>query len=243
MISSQESSRSELEGAPAQAGPTASSRGQAFDAAPRRYPFIVLEGLDGVGKTTVAAATARRLNARGMPAIAVCTPRYPFKATAAEVIRDSASEARFLFFLAAVYDCAQFVLGSLPSSAIVCDRYVFSTIAYHEAIGVDTAAGAPRLPLLLPDHGFLLDAVDTSIRLSRMKNRSAPTQADEEFARIEREAVTRAVFSRFGLTYVDVSVKEIEEVVDSVVALVESAQWPRACEYHFTSTHSLVRRF
>jgi thymidylate kinase len=158
------------------------------------------------------------------------------------VISASSTEARFFFFLAAVFDLASSVDRSLSSTSVVCDRYVFSTLAYHSALGLDIEAAACHLQLLLPDYAFFLDAPETSVRLSRIHARGSSTPADEEFAHSAKESAARQVYRRFGLIAVDVSHLGIDEVVEVLVRAIGPSRWPNTTlQRRYGSTYSLGR--
>jgi len=113
---------------------------------PSAPPLVVFEGLDGTGKSTLAAHVATRLGAvlLASPPAAV----RPFRAAADEAFpRDSASAT--LFYAASVLRVAEELEGhralGLP---VVLDRYWLSTRAYARVLGVDLQL--PEVERLLP---------------------------------------------------------------------------------------------
>src|SRR5690606_30941305 len=103
--------------------------------------FIVLEGGDGVGKSTQAAALVEWLTARGTPHVHTRQPGgTPLGASLRSLVLDPATgdvapRAEALIYAA---DKAQHLMQVVePALAeglvVVCDRYVDSMIAYQGA--------------------------------------------------------------------------------------------------------------
>jgi dTMP kinase len=107
---------------------------------PGRGFFVVLEGPEGSGKSTVGAVLAERLRAAGRPPVVV---REPGGTPAAEAIRAIvlgrdrhwSAEAELLLMVAARAEVVSRVIRpALAAGAIVlCDRYELSTRAYQGA--------------------------------------------------------------------------------------------------------------
>ena len=102
----------------------------------RRY--VAFEGVDGAGKTTVAARVADRLRARGFDVVAV---REPGGTRTGEAIREIllglggvvGDWAEALLFAAARAQLAAEVVGPALAAgrAVVSDRSVYSSLAYQ----------------------------------------------------------------------------------------------------------------
>lgn len=110
--------------------------------------FVAIEGPEGAGKSTLAAALGRRLGALGRDVVQV---REPGGTPVAEAARaafldpalDAAPLAEVFLLLAARADLVAKVIGpALARGAVVlCDRYDLSTEAYQIAgRGLDAAA-------------------------------------------------------------------------------------------------------
>ncbi len=140
----------------------------------RRY--VAFEGVDGAGKTTVAARVAERLQARGFDVVSV---REPGGTPTGEAIRGILLSlggvvgdwAEALLFAAARSQLAAEVVGPALAAgrAVVSDRSVYSSLAYQggarglgiEAVRRVNAAGLggvwPETVVLLrldPDRGL-----------------------------------------------------------------------------------------
>lgn len=109
---------------------------------PRGF-FIVVEGIDGTGKTTLARNISRRLESRGFPAVFTFEPtdgpwgkilRRSFSALG----RLTPKEELDLFLKDRKEHVIKVVSPSLEQGKIVvCDRYYFSTMAYQGARGLN----------------------------------------------------------------------------------------------------------
>lgn len=111
----------------------------------RRY--VAFEGVDGAGKTTVAARVADRLRARGFDVVSV---REPGGTPTGEAIREIllglgkvvSDWAEALLFAAARSQLASEVVGPALAAgrAVVSDRSVYSSLAYQggaRGLGID----------------------------------------------------------------------------------------------------------
>ncbi len=158
--------------------------------------FVTLEGGEGAGKSTAAAALATLLRAEG---IDVVLTREPGGTAGAEAIRavllDPALPldplAQTLLINAARADhVAALIRPALARGAVVvCDRYQDSTMAYqHGGLGlpVATIAALNQVIGLAPDLTFMLE-VPAEIARRRLARRGGAAdryeQLDEAFGR------------------------------------------------------------
>jgi dTMP kinase len=160
---------------PAQA-PSAAARGR----------FVVLEGLDGCGKSTQARRLAERVRALGRE---VVHTREPGGTPAGERIRDLLLDPAFgeivplaevlLYQAARAQLVAQVIRPALARGAfVVCERWHYATSAYQGAAGgapaeAVRASSALATGGLEPDRAVLLDAPDEVLesRLARPRDR------------------------------------------------------------------------
>ena len=152
--------------------------------------FVTFEGLDGSGKSTQARLLRDRLQQAGREVVAT---REPGGTPVGEAVRallldgaDMTPWAEAALFAAARAELVTHVIRPALARgvAVVCDRYVDSSLAYQgvaRGLGVDEvlelnlrATGA-----LLPDQTFLL-LVEPEIGLARLEERPD---------RIEREGL------------------------------------------------------
>lgn len=178
-----------------------------------RGRFITLEGIEGAGKSTLAAALCERIRARGF---AVRSTREPGGTPLAERLRavvlergDESVSPRaetLLMFAARAIHLDNLVRPALARGEwVVCDRFTDATRAYQGGgRGVDPewieALAAPVHAGLEPDLTLLLDLpVETG--LARARSRRG--QAGQEVDRFESE--TLAFFARVRARYLQIA--------------------------------------
>jgi dTMP kinase len=138
--------------------------------------IVVVEGLDGVGKSTVVRALAAALGAGtdGTPGAAVGSLR-------AIVDEMWSPAARQLFYAGSVLDASDRMAAARAAErSYVFDRYWASTVAYDVAIrrtGLDLSALEARLSV--PDLTVFLDA-PRAVRAGRMHGRARLTGEDHQ---------------------------------------------------------------
>ncbi len=188
----------------------------------KRGLLIVLEGIDGSGKSTQARLLVRRLAARGIRTALFCEPT---RGKWGRLIREKArladsltpEEELDLF----VRDRRENVARNLgPALAagktVVLDRYYFSTVAYQGAKGIDPAR-IRRLNerfAVRPDLVFIVD-IDAGRGLARIGGRG---RRDELFEREDYLARVGEIFDGFkGRKFVHIDgtgdVREISDVI------------------------------
>lgn len=160
--------------------------------------LVVLEGIDGTGKSTQARALLRRLRAAGIPAVRFREPsRGPWGREIRRLAKTAGSATPERELELFVKDRRDNVARNLEPAlragrVVVLDRYYFSTVAYQGAKGLDpdrirrlNERFAPR-----PDLVFILD-LDPARGLSRIAGRGP---RDELFEREDYLARVRAIF-------------------------------------------------
>jgi dTMP kinase len=167
----------------------------------RRGLLVVLEGIDGSGKTTQARRLLRRLRRRGHKAAFFREPTRgkwgrEIKRQAARADSLTPEQELELFVKDRRENVAKNLLPALAAGkVVVLDRYYFSTIAYQGAKGLDTgrirrlneAFAAP------PDLVVVLD-VDAGAGLARIRGRKT---RDELFEREDYLVRVREIFRGF----------------------------------------------
>ena len=165
-----------------------------------RGRLITIEGIDGAGKTTLAAALADELSARGHE---VSLLREPGGVPVAERIRELVKDpglhvgprAEALLYAAARAQLIEEAVTPLLEAGawVLLDRFVDSSLAYQGAgreLGVDEVRAINEFATagLRPDRTLLL-TVDPGLGRSRLRSRAEPTdrleaERDEFFDRI-----------------------------------------------------------
>jgi dTMP kinase len=206
----------------------------AHASAPRsRGFFVVLEGIDGSGKTLQTQRLADFLRARGERVLQSREPTDgPFGRRYREWARgerEATPEQVLHFFLDDRREhVANEIAPALASgSIVVCDRYVASTCAYQVAAGIDreqlrAVLAAESVPE--PDLTFWL-RVPVAQALARL-----PSDARERFERAEFLQRVDAEYARLELDEIDAS-RKIDDVARDIASRVlDALAKARSCD-------------
>jgi dTMP kinase len=154
--------------------------------------FIVLEGIDGTGKSTQARRLAEHFTAMGKTVI---LSREPTDGPWGTLLRNSANTGRLspeeeleMFLKDRRQHVAEKIVPALASGhVVILDRYYFSTMAYQGARGFDpqeirrkNEAFAP-----VPDVLIILD-LDVNTAIQRIGARGDTANEFEQRANLER---------------------------------------------------------
>jgi dTMP kinase len=201
--------------------------------------FIVLEGIEGVGKTTQMAAARARLAAA---AAELVVTREPGGTPLAERIREQAlapgaepmpADAELLLMFAArAVHLDNLIRPALARGAwVLCDRFTDASYAYQGAgrgLGVEPVAALERLVQrgLRPDLVVLLDA-PVEVALARVRARRGVTdrfegERVEFFERARRSYLERARAELARYAIVDASA-DLATVSAQVAAHLDAA--------------------
>jgi len=196
---------------------------------PKRHRFIVIEGVDGVGKSTVAQALASRLQG-----VYFRTPTPTVECFAASLpdrgeIRlrsyfdqycHQSPRTRFAFYVMCVSEAICEIRRLLEDHDVVCDRFIGSTLAYHRALdptlnGVDVS----WVVELQPDIQILLDVADGHEHLHRLNGRTPRSDKclEEDVAFLN---AVKTEFRKLGLYTIDTTQRTVQSIVDEIVGLV-----------------------
>ena len=186
----------------------------------RRPVLVVFEGLDGAGKSTLAAKVAGVLDAHWMT-----TPSPRVRALRDDLIGsfDGCQEAAQLFYLATVFAASREIAAVLAAGrSVVVDRYFLSTQAYAAFRGSALDVDAFGAALVAADLTVFVEA-PLDVRLARMAARGV-TAADRETmapaadARLRLEHEHRFALSVVGrLLRLDSSTADVEALVAKIV--------------------------
>ena len=128
------------------------------------YQFIVLEGISGSGKTEIGKRLSQQISAQYYT-----TPPAIFQKIRREADETLSLQSRFLFYLSSVMQASQEISGILETKSVVCDKYIWSTICYHTAYGLNVKM-PPLSFYLQPDYVFLIVCKEKE-RLQRLHDR------------------------------------------------------------------------
>lgn len=188
--------------------------------------FVVFEGLDGVGKSMSARATAEALQA-----VYMTTPSESVRQYRDSLIKSmgNCQEAHQLFYLATVFSASREVDALLRTGrSVVLDRYFLSTQAYAEFRGSALRVDELQQHLRPADVTVLLEA-PLEVRRARISARGG-SAADGETLRPDADTrlhathAARAHLPVIGrLLRIDTSRSTPEDVVAQVLAALAAS--------------------
>jgi thymidylate kinase len=192
------------------------------------YPIIVIEGLDGVGKSTLVKNLSLKINA-----VVLKTPPFvyspmicdeslrPFFDAQPEPIRRA--YYRFSCVIAGVK--ARELSKKQP---VIIDRYWTSTVAYAfgagEAHEILRHAGVYPDDIVRPDHTILL-TVSEQVRLKRIRKRQDTDTVEEQrlAADMTFRKRTLSAFRWFDIHEIDTSHLTPDDVLVSALEAIRGA--------------------
>ena len=180
--------------------------------------FLVLEGIDGAGKSEQARRLAAWLRERGECVVETREPTdgvwgQRYRAWARGDLRGKPEEVLRLFVEDRIEHVARVIGPTLEAgSIVVCDRYVASTLAYQAAQGLDRDHVAKRMErenFPRPDLALWL-----RLPVAQALERLGPT-ANERFERAAFLERVDAEYERLGLEEIDASglLDEVAQVI------------------------------
>ncbi|MEV1082169.1 thymidylate kinase [Streptomyces sp. NPDC050211] len=146
----------------------------------RHGPFVVLEGVSGVGKSTIS-----RLLAKQLGATAIHTLTDPHTGWSNVVNQEMRPLPQFAFYLSGLLNASDAIRQYLAVGPVVADRYASSVMACHAAVngvGLDQVKEliSPFGPYLVePDATFYLLSSDNSLK-ERMGTKTDVKQDDTD---------------------------------------------------------------
>lgn len=191
--------------------------------------LVVIEGLDGVGKTTASVALATKING-----ISLSSPVNRIARETRSKIDETALKnptARFDFYrIANIEDSKEHIAPALSAgNNVILDRYTLSTIVGNLAVGASlndhpaiVSAYGNEPDLVVPSASILL-TLDEFTRQQRVEDRlrskgKKPDSLIDENIVIQQKA--QAIYKQLislGLLEVDITGLEINEVVEKII--------------------------
>lgn len=173
------------------------------------YPFVILEGLDGTGRSTVSSLVAQEIGATH-----VATPMEPYASRRPKFKTETWNPLEsFQFYLESVKDASGKIKEFCVARPVVCDRYIASTYAYHTGMGLDPEKAMAMIreaDLFQPTIGFQLDGTDAELSRRLTERGSKPLKS-------EWTAKIRNAYRVFGYTLIDTTNLNIERVVEEII--------------------------
>lgn len=188
--------------------------------------FIVLEGIDGSGKTTLRDRICAALTSMGVTAIPTAEPT---KGRIGSILRDGGTDnpyAEAFLFMADRACHTDEIIGMVEDGrTVVCDRYYASTLAYQSAgdtpVDIDLLKDLNGRVTVEPDITFLLD-IDPETGMGRVTGRG------EDISKFERLDFQRRVRDRYleiaadkGFVILDASLPQDELLSVSMEYIME----------------------
>ncbi len=186
--------------------------------------FICIEGVDGCGKTTQAKILVRHLRRRGFDAVYTTEPsvgqvgKLIRRFVLARQKRVSTALEALLFAADRVDHGHEEVKPLLKlSKIVVCDRYVYSSLAYQGAGGLDLG-WIDRINqfALKPDLALFLDVAPEMV-IGRLKKKKSVMETVQNLKKVR--AVYLKLVQQQRLIALDGN-QSIEEVSKSVLKIV-----------------------
>lgn len=198
--------------------------------------FIVVEGPDGSGKTTVCNLLATKLKEEGKQ---IVHTREPGGIDIAEQIRnvildpkneamDGKTEA-LLYAASRRQHLVERVIPSIEEGKIVlCERFVYSSLVYQgyaRGLGIDEVFAINKFAIgdMMPDLVIYLD-VDEKVGLSRVDSRGNKDRLDGESSQFHKRVVEgyKLIKERFkDFKVVDAS-RDVDTVLKECLDIINS---------------------
>lgn len=193
--------------------------------------FVVIEGIDGCGKSTVARKVALRLGKR-----AVFT-REPTDSWVGKAVREGKGKEispytdALLFMADRAQHTEKIASWLAEGKLVICDRYYHSTVAYQAASLKGVFQGDPFKWLLEanlkisihPDLTILL-VIPPELSLERIRGRSSLSRFEKlEFLREVHRNYLRMARSDRSIVKLDATM-ELDSVVQKVLRLIKEAK-------------------
>lgn len=176
--------------------------------------FIVLEGIMGSGKTTLAKMLADKLSG-----VYYNTPAS-FREMRPVADEGLSLEARYHFYLSLNLQVSSEVSELLKKKPVICDKYIWSTFCYHKTRGLNLA-NFPQLDILMPDFCFLIFC-ENGIRLERISRRDPTNDYSKDFARQEMERRCWEEFKRvLPNTMIDNSIDNPQNAFSQILTRIK----------------------
>lgn len=166
----------------------------------KRHNIIVLEGVDCVGKTTLAKKLESELGFQYL-----YTPQPPIAFIRKEIESSNDLQTRFFYYLTSVIAVQPLLrMMTLNNGFVVIDRYIYSTFAMHKAMGTEIGTvNMRKLPILWPRIGILLTADKETRKHRRTMRGNNPVAYDQ---RIEQSDVLLDAAQEIYKTYKDLTI-------------------------------------
>ncbi len=145
--------------------------------------FLVLEGADGTGKSTLCKILAERLKATSY-----VTPPKKYKEQRERIDKEASEDEHYRFYRDAVQEASKEIAALLENGGrVVCDRYWLTTYTHHQVMGSKVSKDDFK-SITVPTLTVIL-ALNHEVQIRRMRQRGMSTEDRRELEK-QREIAT-----------------------------------------------------
>ncbi|MFA6322188.1 MAG: dTMP kinase [Candidatus Buchananbacteria bacterium] len=183
--------------------------------------LIVFEGIDGSGKTTLTKMLNQRLNDLKIKSIRLEdleNKKIGFNLIKPFIKSQADINSSLFFYIASAINKSQKIQNLLKDSWVICDRYVYSTLAYHKLRGANMKLipDLKLLPIIKPDYYFLITCHEKTrrVRLEKKGTLSPEDQVPKSKGSLPNR--TEAEYKKFKPIIIDNS-KSIDDSLSQIL--------------------------
>ena len=190
--------------------------------------FVVIEGLDATGKSTLVQRLAACLNATPLKSPPRLEAPEFLKADLRSHFDNRPPMQRRAYYRAACLIASEQAEIALQKGHVVMDRYWTSTVAFSaldDEVDIAREWQGRYPPELREPDAVILLTVDEENRAKRMSGRGEPVTSEEQHLAadvVRREAVLQT-YRTFGPIEIDTSHLEPDAVLEKVLAALREA--------------------
>jgi len=186
--------------------------------------FIVIEGVDGAGKTMTAKSLERDYNFRYH-----ATPPEGYKPIRGYISEYASPISRLLYYMAGNIDASINIEKTLREQDVICDRYLFSTIISHSLR--ENIKWQETFKLIIPFQNYLIIPVQTflldvepeeQIKRINLRNNGNHSSSDRiilenEFLRLKFRTIYLEIAKELNWIIINTTHRKLEETVNEMV--------------------------
>lgn len=174
--------------------------------------FIVIEGLSGTGKTTIAKALAEKIDGLYMK-----PPIYPLSEIREKIDESFSDEARALFYLSGIVEISNRIKKVAIQQPVVLDKYIYTTLIYPNTKGIKIT-WPEWADIIKPDLAIQL-TLNEEIRLTRLKDRGSDLKSNTQLDPT-RVAEILEGYRNYGLIQVS-NDEAVSKTIDKIMNLLK----------------------